>query len=102
MSNEIYSDERVSQGMRIKYYKFEHLLQSQKVYSDGNRQIVIQIDTTKMEFYFVDPVTGFTHYEHKEPKISNLEVLQRHVKKQLVHMLKIHFEKEVRNTKNVE
>jgi hypothetical protein len=93
--SEQYTDDRVSNGMRIKYYKYENILQSQKVYSDGTKQIRIQIYLETMTFCFLDASTGFTFFT-SEPGITNLEVLQRHVKKELKKMLKIQFEKEVR------
>lgn len=96
---ENYSDERVSHGMRIKFNRSEHLMESQKVYSNGERQVRILIDTNLMEFKLVDAVTGFVLHKGGDG-VNNLEVLQRHVKKELVNLLNIHFEKEVRNTQS--
>lgn len=96
---ERYSDERVSNGMRIKFNRNENIMESQKIYSNGSKQIRVQIDTNTMEFKFIDAVTGFVHFKGGEG-INNLEVLQRHVKKELKKMLNIHFEKEIRNTES--
>lgn len=96
---ENYSDERVSHGMRIKFNRSEHLMESQKIYSNGERQIRIVIDTNVMEFKLIDAISGFVIFKGGEG-INNLEVLQRHVKKELVNLLNIHFDKEVRNTQS--
>ncbi len=96
---ENYSDDRISSGMRIKFNRNGNIMESQKIYSNGNKQIKVQIDTSKMEFYFVDAVNGYIHLTGGQG-INNLEVLQRHVKKELRRMLNVHFEKEVRNVQS--
>lgn len=89
----------ITYGMRIKYIKDGHLLVSTKIYSNGHQMVRVVIDTEQMIYKLIDPVTG-TVYKQSDKKISNLEVLQRHVKKGLTSYLKISFEKEVRDVNN--
>lgn len=72
----------ITYGYRIKFDKQENLMISQKIFDVGHKKCRVIIDTTAMTFKLVDPVTGLVHKEIKKD-IKNLEVLQRHVKKEL-------------------
>ena len=87
---------RVSNGMRIKFHKKDHLLVSVKIYSDGHKLVRLMIDTHNMTYKLIDPITGIAHAVGGEG-ITNLEVLQRKAKKALKDTLGIYFEKEERN-----
>lgn len=82
---------------RIKFMRQEpNLMVSHKIYSNGHKMVRIIIDTEKMTFQLVDPVTGFAFVSGGDG-INNLEVLQRHCKRALKEFLGISFEKEKRN-----
>lgn len=87
-------DTRASNGMRIKFFKQDTLMVSTKIYSDGARQVRVYVDPVKMEYRFVDPITGFVY--ETGGNVNNYEVLLRKTKRQLKKFLKIHFEKETR------
>lgn len=86
----------VTYGYRIKYIKHENQLISHRIYTDGMKMVRIIIDIDDMSFKFVDPVTGMIHSAYKK-KWTNLEVLQRNVKKELTKYLGIKFDKEIHN-----
>lgn len=91
--------EAITYGSRIKYAKEGNLLVSIKIYDNGMQMVRVVIDTETVTFKFVDPATGVTFKEG--PKgINNLEVLQRHVKKELMSYLGIRFDKEVRQKRS--
>lgn len=87
--------EAVTYGSRIKFTKEGNIMVSTKIYSNGTQMVRIVIDTETVTFKFVDPVTGVTLREGPTG-IKNLEVLQRHVKKNLKTYLGIRFDKETR------
>lgn len=90
--------EAIHYGSRIKFTKEGNLMISTKIYSNGHQMVRIVVDTEAVKFRFVDPVTGVTLKEGPSG-INNLEVLQRHIKKDLKSYLGIRFEKEVRQKK---
>lgn len=67
------------------------------MFSNGTKMVRLIIDTDKMEYQLVDPVTGYIH--ETGGGVTNLEVLQRKAKKAIKKFLNIEFEKEVRNVK---
>lgn len=83
-------------GTRIKYIREGNIMISCKVYSNGHKMVRVIIDVDKMEYKFVDPVTGIV-LKTSEKKVTNLEVLMRHVKKGLIAFLGVKFGKESRN-----
>ncbi len=85
----------MSFGTRIKFSKQDHLLVSHKIYMYGDKSARLIIDTEKMEFMVVDPITGFVF--ESGGGVTNLEVLQRKAKKALKKFLGASFEKEKRN-----
>lgn len=89
----------ISYGMRIKYIREGNLMLSTKIYSNGHQMVRVIIDVDKMIYKLVDPVTGIV-FKQSDKKITNLEVLQRHVKKGLTSYLNIKFDKEVRDVGN--
>lgn len=89
----------VTYGSRIKFNKEGKLLVSQKIYSNGHKMVRVVIDTEEMIFKFVDPASGISVFQ-SEKGLTNLEVLQRHVKKSLKSQLGIKFDKEKRNVSN--
>jgi len=82
-------------GSRIKFNIEGDIYTSHKIYSNGYKSIRIVINKSTMKFFFVEPITNTPIYESKV--FNNFEVLQRHVKKQVVKMLGIPFTKEKRN-----
>ena len=82
-------------GKRIKFSKQEHLLVSVRIYSNGNKMTRLILDTEKMEYKLVDPVTGYIF--ESGGGVTNLEVLQRKAKKALKNFLGVSFTKEKRN-----
>jgi hypothetical protein len=82
-------------SMRIKFHKKDEKMFSVKIYSNGQKMVRLVIDTHKMEYQLVDPVTGYIH--DSGGGVTNLEVLQRKAKKAIKVFLNIEFEKEVRN-----
>lgn len=94
------ADNRVSNGMRIKYEKQGDLLVSYQIYSNGQKMVRIIIDTEKMEYKLVDPVTGFVF--ESGGGVTNQEVLLRKAKRAIKKFLNIHFAKESRNVKKSE
>lgn len=96
MSNEeAQEDEVITYGKRIKFIKQDNMMISHKIFTDGERIVRVMIDTTHMVYKFVDPVTGILHKTGGEG-INNLEVLQRHVKRDLKEFLGVHFDEEKR------
>lgn len=91
--------EAITYGSRIKYAKEGNLLVSIKIYDNGVQMVRVVINTDTCTFKFVDPATGVT-FKEGPTGINNLEVLQRHVKKDLISYLGIRFAKEVRNKKS--
>ena len=89
---------RASNGMRIKFFRQDELMISTKIYSDGARQVRVYIDPVKMEYRFIDPITGFLF--ETGGNVNNYEVLLRKTKRQLKKFLGIHFEKEKRAKRN--
>lgn len=89
--------ERISNGKRIKFYKQNGIYTSIKIYSDGNKMVRVVLDSIKMEYKLVDPVTG--HVFKQGGKVTNFEVLQRKAKRELVKLLDIYFTKEQRNVR---
>lgn len=87
-------------GKRIKFCKQDHLLVSNRIYSNGHKMSRLIIDTQSMEYKLVDPVTGFIF--ESGGGVTNLEVLQRKAKKALKKFLGISFTKEKRNVKKPE
>ena len=88
-------------GKRIKFMRQEpNLLISHKIYSNGHKMARIIIDTEKMIYKLVDPVTGFVFKSGGEG-LTNLEVVQRHCKKALKDFLGVSFEKEKRNVTRI-
>lgn len=85
----------VSAGFRIRYEKQDKLLVSVQLYSDGSKFVRIVIDTEKMEYRLVDPVTGYII--QSGGNVTNLEVLQRKAKRELKKLLGISMPKEKRN-----
>jgi hypothetical protein len=83
--------------MRIKFHTVENKMFSVKMFSNGTKMVRLIIDTDKMEYQLVDPVTGYVH--ETGGGVTNLEVLQRKAKKAIKKFLNIEFEKEVRNVK---
>lgn len=67
-----------------------------KIYSNGDKMVRLVIDSHKMIFQLVDPVTGYIHTSGGEG-ITNIEVLQRKGKEAIMSFLNIKFNKEVRN-----
>lgn len=86
----------ITYGKRIKYDKHENLLISRKIFTDGSRMVRVIIDTDLLTFKFVDPVTGLV-VKHYQKKWTNLEVVQRNVKKYLIADIGVVFDKEERN-----
>lgn len=80
---------------RIKFHKNGDKLSSVKIFSNGEKMVRLVIDTQKMEYYLLDPVTG--HLHESGGNVTNLEVLQRKAKKAIKKLLKIEFVKETRN-----
>ena len=80
---------------RIKFHKNGEKLSSVKIFSNGEKMIRLVIDKEKMEYYLVDPVTGYVH--DSGGNVTNFEVLQRKAKRAIKKLLKIEFEKETRN-----
>ena len=70
---------------------------SVKIYSNGDKMVRLIIDTDKMEYQLVDPVTGYIH--ESGGNVTNLEVLQRKAKRAIKKFLGVEFQKEVRNVK---
>lgn len=93
--------EAVTHGMRIKFIKEGNLMVSQKIYSNGIQQVRVIINIETMSFKFIEPHSGVTLKE-SSCKVTNLEVLQRHVKKDLKSYLGIKFTKEKRTVKHAE
>ena len=89
----------LTHGMRIKFIREGNLMRSHKIYSNGITMCRVVIDTESMIFTFVDPATNEILYTSTKD-ISNLEVLQRHVKKALRSFLGIKFTKEKRKVKS--
>lgn len=89
----------VTYGSRIKFAKDGNLMISVKIYSNGHQMVRVVIDTSTVTFKFIDPVTGIA-LKHGPTGITNLEVLQRHVKKELKSYLGISFDKETRQKKD--
>jgi hypothetical protein len=88
---------RSAYGMRLRFYTNEDgLCISTKMYSDGKKLVRAVVDKKNMRWSIVDAATGFVYAEGGEG-ITNYEVLLRHVKKHLIKMLNIPFEKEERN-----
>ena len=85
----------ISYGSRIKYDQDGKIMTSKKIYSNGHKMVRIIIDLEVLSFRFVDPVTGMVLFQ-SETKWTNLEVLQRNVKKELKSKLGIRFDKELR------
>lgn len=85
----------MSQGMRIKFTKQNHLMVSHKIFANGDKMARLIIDTEKMEYLICDPLTGFVFEEGGG--VTNLEVLQRKAKKALKSFLGVSFQKEKRN-----
>lgn len=85
----------MSLGIRIKFIKQNHLLVSHKIYCNGDKMARLIIDTEKMEYMIVDPLTGFAF--DQGGGVTNLEVLQRKAKKALKNYLGVAFDKEKRN-----
>lgn len=86
----------MTHGTRIKYIREGNIMISCKVYSNGHKMVRAVIDIDKMEYKLVDPVTGIV-LKVGDKKVTNLEVLMRHVKKGLISYLGIKFAKENRN-----
>lgn len=84
-----------SHGMRIKFLRDGDIMMSHRIYSNGVKSVRVVIEVQTNTFKFVDPATGVCLFKGPEG-LTNLEVLQRHVKKCLRSYLGIHFEKEVR------
>ncbi len=82
-------------SMRIKFHTVENKMCSVKIFSNGTKMVRLILDTDKMEYQLVDPVTGYVH--DSGGNVTNLEVLQRKAKKAIKKFLNIEFEKEVRN-----
>lgn len=91
---------KITYGKRIKYNKHENLLVSHKIFTDGVRMVRVIIDVDQMLFKFVDPATGMIIKQYQK-KWTNLEVLQRNVKKRLIEFLGVAFDKEERNQPQV-
>lgn len=87
-------------SMRIKFHTQDNKMFSVKIFSNGTKMVRLIIDTEKMEYQLVDPVTGLIH--ETGGNVTNLEVLQRKAKKAIKKFLNIEFVKEVRNVKRVE
>jgi hypothetical protein len=87
--------EEVYQGKRIKFIRDGKNLFSHKIFTDGDKIVRVVINTEEVTFKLIDPVMGYTHVSGGEG-ITNLEVLQRHVKKALKDLLGVKFEKEKR------
>lgn len=85
----------ISHGSRIAYFKDGHKMLSKWIYSNGVDSVRIIIDTLEMTYVFIEPISGQIVLKSTK-KITNLEVLQRNVKKDLCNYLKIFFDKEVR------
>ena len=90
--------EAINYGSRIKFSKEGGVMVSTKIYSNGHQAVRIIIDIETVTFKFVEPTTGVTLKEGPTG-INNLEVLQRHVKKDLKSYLGIRFDKETRQKK---
>lgn len=82
-------------GKRISYSKEANLMISNRIFTDGMKMVRVVIDVDDMSFKFIDPATGVLHKFYKG-NWTNMEVLQRNVKRRLVEYLKIKFGKEVR------
>lgn len=91
-------DQVVTYGSRIKFIKENNTMISVKIYSNGHQNARVVIDTQAVTFKLIDPVTGVT-LKDGPTGITNLEVLQRHVKKTLKSYLGIRFDKETRQKK---
>ncbi len=85
----------ITYGKRISYHREDKLLISHRIYSDGMKMVRVVINTEDMSFKFIDPATGVVHKVFSRDW-SNLEVVQRNVKRQLKKYLGIQFEKEAR------
>jgi hypothetical protein len=90
--------ETPSYGQRIKFQKQNNLLVSHKVFVNGNKAARLIIDTEKLTYSLVDPVTGFV-LESSTKEYGNLEVVQRNAKKALEKYVGIKFEKEPKRPK---
>lgn len=90
----------MSESKRIKFMKQDHLMVSHRIYSNGNKIARLILDTSKMEYKIVDPVTGFVF--ESGGGVTNLEVLQRKGKKALKKFLGVTFTKEKRNVRKSE
>lgn len=90
------SSKAITYGKRIAYQKKDNLLISHKIFTDGTKMVRVIIDTELMVYKFVDPVTGVC-VKVSDKKITNLEVLQRHVKRDLQKVLGCRFDQERRN-----
>lgn len=88
--------EAVSYGNRIKYIIDGDIYTSHKIYSNGFKAVRVIVNKAEMSFKFIDPSSGETVYQFSK-KVNNFEVLQRHVKRDLVKLLGISFSKETRN-----
>lgn len=88
----------VTYGSRIKFIKEGNTMVSAKIYTNGVQSARVVIDTEKVTFKLIEPNTGVTLKDGPEG-ITNLEVLQRHVKKTLKSYLGIRFDKETRQKK---
>lgn len=90
--------EALTSGSRIKFIREGNLMVSTKIYSNGHQAVRVIIDTESVTFKFVEPVSGVV-LKDGPSGINNLEVLQRHVKKDLKTYLGIRFDKETRQRK---
>lgn len=88
----------ITYGKRIKYelVSDDGIYQSRTIFTDGERVVRVVVDKPNLQFKFVDPATGKVYFE-SNLKLTNYEVLQRHIKKELVKLLGIKFTKEERN-----
>ena len=84
-------------SMRIKFNTADNIMVSVKMFSNGTHMVRLIIDTDKMIYQLVDPVSGYVH--QTGGGVTNLEVLQRKAKRAIKEFLNIEFEKEVRNVK---
>ncbi len=96
----------ITYGKRIKYERVmsepdKELYQSRTIFTDGEKAIRVVVDKDRLQFKFVDPATGHLHFQ-SALNVTNYEVLQRHVKRQLIRILGIKFSKETRNVNGTE
>ena len=88
---------RTVYGMRLRFDMREDGVGiSTKMFSDGKKLVRAVVDKNNMTWAIVDAATG-TVYASGGEGINNYEVLLRHLKKNLIKMLNIPFEKESRN-----